>query len=602
MFRRSLSLAVHAALVAAPCAAVASPPAEQPEVVVTATRAAEPSTTSLASITVITREEIERTQAPDLLELLRVRAGVDVSRTGGIGQSTGFFLRGTASNQSLVLIDGIRVASANSGLFDFAHLPLEQIERIEIVRGPRASWWGADAIGGVIQVFTRQPDGPVIRARGGTYATYGGSAGYGARNERGGVYATLGGEASDGFSAATPGNFSYDPDDDGYLNRNLTVGGDVALGTQKLSGSFIGTRADVEFDEGRTDARNHSLGATLAGPLAAHWTHSLTLGSAREDLATPAFFALFHSRRETADWLNELSLGEDTRLGAGFNYVHEAGETRDTFSGLPQYEATRTNRAVFANIRSSAGAFDGELAGRHDDNSAFGGESTFQAAGAWRFDAGRVFASYGEGFRAPTLNELYSPGFGGLFAGNPDLEPEKSRSTELGVDWRAGAHDLALRAYRTRIRDLVDFSGGDTFQAINVKKAAIDGAELEWSWRVAERWTLGATGTYDRARDEDTDVDLVRRPRRKLVARVSNDATDQLSWGVDAQYASERRDFDGRLAAYTVVAGWMDWRFATDWRAGLRLDNAFDRDYALVSGYGTPGRAFLVTLAWQPEP
>ena len=600
MFRRFLYLAVQAAVAAMPFAAFADVPSTQPEVVVTAARVAEPVTDSLASVIVITREEIERTQAPDLLELLRLRAGVDVNRTGGIGQSTGFFLRGTASNQSLVLIDGIRVASANSGLFDFAHLPLEQIERIEIVRGPRASWWGADAIGGVIQVFTRTPDGPVVRARGGTYSTFGGSAGYGARGERGGFQATIGGETSDGFNATTPDNFSFDPDDDGYINRHLTVGGDTTLGSQRLSGTAIATRADVEFDQGRTDARNHSLGATLAGPLATRWTHSLTLGSAREDLTTPAFFALFHSRRETADWLNQFEVGDDTRLGAGLNYVHEAGETRDTFSGEPQYEATRTNRAAFANVRTRAGAFDGEIAARHDDNSAFGGESTFQAAGAWRFDGGRVFASYGEGFRAPTLNELYSPGFGGLFAGNPDLDPERSRSAELGVDWSAGKHDVALRTYRTRIRDLVDFSGGDTFQAINVKRAEIDGAELEWDWRSASGWTLGASATYDRARDEDTNVDLVRRPRRKLVARLGQEVSPDLSWGVDAQYASSRRDFGGTLDPYTVVAGWLDWRFAADWRAGLRLDNAFDREYALVAGYATPGRSVLLTLEWQP--
>ena len=600
MFRHSLYLAVRAAVFAVPVAALAASPATQPEVVVTASRVAEPETDSLASVTVITREEIERTQAPDLLELLRLRAGIDVNRTGGMGQSTGFFLRGTASNQSLVLIDGIRVASSNSGLFDFAHLPLEQIERVEIVRGPRASWYGSDAIGGVIQVFTRQPDGPVVRASGGTYSTYGGSAGWGVRGEHGGFHATLGGQASDGFSATTPDNFSYDPDDDGYINRNFSLGGDTMLGTQKLSGTFIGTLADVEFDEGRTDARNHSLGATLAGPLTTHWSHSLTLGSAREDLETPAFFALFHSRRETADWLNQFDVSDDTRIGAGLNYIHEAGETRDTFSGLPQYEATRTNRALFANVHTSAGAFDGELAVRHDDNSAFGGESTYQAAGAWRFDGGRVFASYGEGFRAPTLNELYSPGFGGLFAGNPDLDPERSRSGELGVDWNPGAHDFSLRAYRTKVEDLVDFSGGETFQAVNVKRAEINGAEAEWNWRSASGWTLGASATYDRARDEDTDVDLVRRPRRKLVARLGQEVGADFAWGVDAQYASSRRDFGGSLDPYTVVAGYLDWRFARSWRTGLRVDNAFDREYALVSGYATPGRSYFLTLAWEP--
>ena len=164
--------------------AAQDPAAEQPTVVVTATRSATPIDQSLASVSVLTRDDILRSQAPDLLQLLRTLPGIDISRTGGVGQNTSFLLRGTNSNQSLVLIDGVRAASTGTGAYAWEHLPLDQIERIEVVRGPRAAGWGADAIGGVIQIFTREPEGLSARARAGrnSMATSAGSSSATSRN------------------------------------------------------------------------------------------------------------------------------------------------------------------------------------------------------------------------------------------------------------------------------------------------------------------------------------------------------------------------------------------------------------------------------------
>ncbi|MBS0570801.1 MAG: TonB-dependent receptor, partial [Proteobacteria bacterium] len=191
-------------LSAAPCA-FAQEAQTQPTIEVTASRVAQTVDASLADVSVITRADIDASNAPDLLEVLRLQAGVDIVRTGGAGAQTNVFLRGSNSNHVLVLIDGVRVASANTGAFAWENLPLDSIERIEIVRGPRASYWGSDAIGGVIQVFTRQLTGPHVAASFGTYRDAGGSAGFGARDANGGFSVQVGARHVAGFSATNPG-------------------------------------------------------------------------------------------------------------------------------------------------------------------------------------------------------------------------------------------------------------------------------------------------------------------------------------------------------------------------------------------------------------
>ena len=187
-------------------------------IIVTANRTEQSLDDTLASTTVIDRELIERSQAQDLIELLRLQPGVDIVRTGSPGGQTSIFLRGTNSNQVLVLIDGVRVSSANSGLFQFENLPLEQLERIEIVRGPRASFYGSDAIGGVIQLFTRRGEDLTIRAGYGSGDNFQASATDGYRGERGGITGTVSWRNTNGFSAQNEDGFSFNPDDDGFRN------------------------------------------------------------------------------------------------------------------------------------------------------------------------------------------------------------------------------------------------------------------------------------------------------------------------------------------------------------------------------------------------
>ncbi|KFN43615.1 TonB-dependent receptor domain-containing protein [Arenimonas oryziterrae] len=563
-------------------------------VVVTANRSAVPADEVLASVTVIERSDIEASQAPDLLSLLARQAGMDLVRTGGPGQTNTLFLRGGIASHTLVLIDGIRVNSANQGNFDFAHLPLSQIERIEIVRGPRAALWGSDAIGGVIHIFTRDPSAGYIEARAGSYGLGGLNAGFGTAH----VAIGAGFETQRGFSATNPaaGPGSYDPDNDGYTNRNLSlrVHGDV--GTQHVALTGLITDADVEFDIGETAAINRELGIVLWGEINDRWSHSITLGHNSEDLNTPDFDSHFGSERSTLDWVNTFTLNADNTLNLGANWAHETGFSES--STEVSFDEGRRNLAVFASWRGHFGTQTFELSARRDDNSQFDGATTGNAA--WGLDVNdslRVRASWGQGFRAPNFNELYYPGFFGFFAGNPDLRPERSISQEIGVDWLATlSQRVSVSLYRTRVRDLIAFTS-PTFGAENVNRAAIDGAELDYHFEHGA-FRLDGNATWQDARNALTDLPLLRRPDRKLSLSGSYRFSNDAALGLDASAYSSRPDIGGDLPGYARFDLRGSLPLTAGWTLEARIENVFDREYQLLEGYNTPGRSGVVNLRW----
>jgi vitamin B12 transporter len=606
-FPKSLSLSVAIALMLTAAVAAAHPDSDQgstsatrgPTVEVTARRASTAIDASLAAVRVIDRAEIERRQAGDLMELLRTEAGVDVTRTGGVGQATTLFLRGSNSNHTLFLIDGVRVSSANSGLYDLAHLPLANVERIEIVRGPRAGFWGSDAIGGVVQIFTRKVDGYAGRVMAGKYGRLGVDASIGGQGEHGEMSLTIGQEQTDGFSATNADAWGFNPDRDGYENDHARLNIASSIGEQMLHFSAQGTQAEVEFDQGVTDAENASTALSVAGELADRWTHRLDLGHSREDLVTPAFFAAYEARRYTLDWHHQFAVNDATTLSGGLNHVRERGAEIETFGNTDVFGARRHNSALYAGVAHRAGVHDLELTGRYDDNSVFGGEATFQAAWGWQIaDATRLRASVGQGFRAPSLNELYSPGFGGLFAGNPALNPEQSDSLELGLRHDFSSNQrVELSAYRTRVDDLISFSGGDTYQAINIARADIDGIELEYTGHIGA-FAVVANATVQDAENRDTGLDLLRRPGQKGSLRVDYAFAGGASLGLEAFGSGQRQDVGGALPGYGLAHLVGSLPFGERWRIGVRVENLLDRDYAVLSGYNTPGRGAYVTVAY----
>ncbi len=580
---------------------------------VTASRSVDTVDASLATVSVIDRADIERSQAQNLLDLLRLQAGIDLARSGGAGGSTSLFLRGSNSNHVLVLVDGVRVSSFNTGALDWTNLPVSQIDRIEIVRGPRAAYWGSDAIGGVVQIFSRTLDGGLLAGQFGSYGTRRAQAGWGVDGERARFSAIVADERTRGFSAKNEDGFNFHPDDDGSRQRSVSLHGGFDLGRQRLDLRAFRADSDAEFDSAaapdqpdpaESNARTQTVSADLAGELADGWQHQLVIAKSRNDLDTPASSSSFRTRRNSADWQHSIGLGHGQRLLFGLNWLDEDGFADSGF-GEP-YGGSRDNRAAYLGWRAGFGAVDTELVGRYDDNSDYGGEFTGSAALGWRVhDAVRLSASVGEGFRAPNLNELYSPGFGGSFAGNPDLEPERSRSTELGVDLGLGAGGhLRLRAFRSTVRDLISFTGGGVSQAENIARAKIDGVEAEYGWSGAG-WLVNASATWQDPKNQDTGATLLRRAKRKAAVSVDRELGAGWSAGIEQVLIGARDDAgfpsNRRLAGYGLVNLRSAWAVAADWTLELRADNVLDKDYTEVFGFNTPGRSAYVGFRWQPR-
>jgi vitamin B12 transporter len=568
----------------------------EPNLVVTPSRMAEPIDRALASVSVLTRDDIERSAAQDLPELLRLQPGVDIVRTGGPGAQVSVFLRGGNSNHVLVLIDGIRAASSNTGAYAWEHLPLNQVERIEIVRGPRGSLYGSDSIGGVIHVFTREDPAPYARVTAGSYGTAAFEGGAGYLGANGALSVNAGFRDVDGFSAQNPNGFSYDPDDDGFETRNLGIKGSLATTHGDWRYSLLALDSESEFDQGVSEAEQRFGTVGFDGRVSADWSYQLQVGHTGEELASDLGFAetRFETRRTQLSWQNQYAAGPRSRLSFGLDGYTEAGRSRGA------WDEKRRNAGLFAAWEFQPGRWRLQAAGRFDDNSRFGGEATGQLAAAWAPGGGwEVSGSYGSAFRGPNLNEQYSPGFGGLFAGNPDLAPESSETAEIGLRWRSDSASFSAFAHRTDVDDLIAFAGPE-FQAVNVDSARLEGLELAGAWRHGG-WAAEASLTLQSTEDRATGADLLRRPDRKGSA-VLDYRFDNGSWlGLEWFHSGERLDYGGVvLAAYDLLNLRAGWRFGAAWRAELRGENLADERYEPAYGFNAAGRSWFISLSWQP--
>ena len=583
-----------------PMIAAAQKVSDQPETVVTASGVAQTVDATLADVSIIDRAKIEASGASDIYQLLRLETGVDIVRSGGAGTQTNVFLRGSNSNHVLVLVDGVRVASLNTGAFAWEQLSLDVVQRIEIVRGPRAAVWGSDAIGGVIQIFTRRLEGGTLATRIGSHGDSAASGGIGHWQHGQGFSIEAGIRHVRGFSAQNPEGFSYDPDNDGERNRNVSARGSVGVGTQKLSASGMFSDSTVEFDQGVSHNIEQATGARLEGQLTAHWSHALMLGYAREDLSTAAFAARFRSHRNSLGWRNAFTLGAGQQLVAGIDLVHETGASINTGSGQTEYSGNRDNHALYTGWYAERGRVNWELAARHDDNSEFGTANTGSAALGVRLSPWvRLSGSWGQGFRSPNLNEQFSPGYGGYYAGNPALQPERSHTSELSVNMNPlDTLDMRLSHYRTDINQLISFTQGEKFQAENVARARIDGTELSANWR-ASAWQLMVNTTWQNPRDLTTGTDLLRRPRRKANLVLGHDFSTAFDAGLEWVAVGRRPEIGGELPGYTLLNARANWRFSPHMALHLRGENLFDRHYSELRGFNTAGRSCWLELAWR---
>ncbi|AKS42896.1 TonB-dependent receptor domain-containing protein [Wenzhouxiangella marina] len=561
--------------------------------VVTATRSEQGLNDSLAPISVIDRDDIERSQAPDLFELLRLEAGVDIARAGGPGGQTSLFLRGSNSNHVLVLIDGVRVASAATGAFAWENLDPALIERIEIVRGPRAARWGSDAIGGVIQIFTRRAEAAELRA------------GLGSHGDRR-VSAALGGERwrfaaswrrNDGFSSQNPDGFAFDPDDDGVEQRGATVATNLPLGDGRLELHGRVQDGRLEFDQGESDIQSYSGGLDYHQDSNGPWRFDAHLLGARERLETTTAFG----ESDIVTRRVQLGLQAERELRAGLDWMVGVDGWQEDGVLRGSWREDRHTFGVWTGLDGGLGDLDIETALRLDRDQRFGSELTGNLALGWRLGEGfRLQGSVGRSFRAPNFNQLYSPGFDGLFAGNPELAPETAEAIELGLSWQpADGQQLQLNLFETRIDDLIDFSGPD-FQAINIRRARIRGLEI--SHRVEHGpWIAASQVTWQEPEDRDSGLRLLRRAKTKAAVQIDRRLAGGGWWGLEVLYTSARIDVaQARLDAHTLINLRAGLPLGEQWRLEGRIDNVGDRDYDPLIGFNAPGRTGHLALRWTP--
>lgn len=590
-------------------------PATLSPVIVTATRTAITVDDALSSVSVITREDIDRLQPVSLIDLLQGLPGVSLTQAGGLGQQSSLFLRGTNSSHTLLLIDGVRVGTVSAGIPAFDQLSLDQIERIEVVRGPRSSLYGADAIGGVIQIFTRhgRRDGsltPSLRLGAGSRGYVDGQVGLSGGDTHAWYNLSVGGQYTRGINAcrvgaaeAFAGCFVDEPDRDAYRNRNALANAGYRWdnGTE-LAVTWLRSAGHVEFDGAPYGNQHHNLqqvaGARLGfDPLAA-WHVTLAAGQSQDEQRTyndGVFLRYGNSRRDQASWQNDLTLAESQLLTLGVDWQQE-----HLSSDTGYLASSRNDAGGYAQYQGSFGRHALQLSVRHDDNQQFGGYTTGAAAWGYAFDHGvKLSASWGSAFHAPTFNDLYYP-YG---SGNPDLKPETSRSTELGVSQKQAGWHWALNAYQTAIDQLISLDAN--YFPRNISRARIRGLEAQWGMELAG-WHLESYLTLQRPRNRDGSTDdghlLPRRPQR--TARVDLDRRfGAFGMGASLLAAGARYDDLGnrhRLGGYATADLRASYAFAPGWQVEARLANAFDRRYETIYYFNQPGRSWYLTFRYAP--
>lgn len=583
------------------------PQQELNPVVVTATRTSQTADETLASVTVITRDDIERSQSQDLFELLRTQAGVDVARTGNAGGDISLFLRGTNSNHTLTLIDGVRVSSAATGKFSLTALDVSQIERIEIVRGPRASLYGSDAIGGVIQIFTRQSTGVRVRAEGGSFGTKKLDFGLGGGDKiKYSLNASL--KDIDGYSATNENNvFSFNPDKDSFKAKNISFSLKSPI-TSKLDIDFTSWYNDneAEFDAGAapddsvSDNTNKTANLKLNYATNNVWSQSYSIGYSSDETQTDSTFfsSNIYSERKIFDWQNDFVIGTQHLITAGINYYEDQVDNFDTGADTLVYDEKIDNSAIYTNWQTAFGKNDFQLGLRYDDHSDFGSETTGQVAWGRQIGKVKVRASYGTAFKAPTVNELFHPGFFGSFAGNPDLQPETSDSFEIGANHTfSKTQRFNVSIYDTSIEDLIAFEGTNS-QAINIGEASIRGLELAYTFN-NNIWVIQGNLTLQDATNEDTNSPLLRRADQKLAVNVSHSIKKTGNIAAELILSSDRPDFGTQLPGYGILNMSANYPISKSLMLQGRIENLFDKEYETVSGYNTAERSAFIALQYK---
>jgi vitamin B12 transporter len=578
-------------------------PAAPDDIVVTAAGVPQDAGEVGQAVTVIDRATIERRQTVAIADLLATTPGVTVSRSGGLGTLTSLNIRGAESDQTLVLIDGVRVndPSSPAGAFDFANLLAGSVQRVEVLRGPNAVAWGSQAIGGVVNVVTQQPtDGFKGNAQfeGGSFGTALGSGGIAGGNDRANGALTAGWISTDGISAAAKGTERDGYDQVGGTGRlNVALAPGIGL---DLRGYYAHSKVDLDSYTFADDAE-YAKTQELYGYAGLHADFAdgrfrnriaFTLADINRDNYDPstgsAPLYFYRGRSERYEYQGDYTIGV-VRLVAGVE--HEDSRMFDGYDHFSTGVTSEYGEAIVNPVRQltvSAGV-------RNDDHDVYGSHVSFGANAALRLDTGTTIrASYADGFKAPTLYQLYSP-----YVGNRDLKPEKAHSYDIGVEQRLIGDRLVASAtwFHRNTRNLIV---GDplTYLYFNYDRARAKGVELALTAKPVDALTIEGSYSHIDAKnlsqDADFGKDLARRPRNS--ASISADYRFAFGLSIGGTVSAVGHAFDNpantvRLGGYTLVGVRAEMPVAHNISIYGRVDNLFDEKYETVAGYGTYGRA-----------
>lgn len=604
-------------LLLAVCAKAWADSENLPEVVVTATRTEQPITKALASVTVITREDLEKNQRLSVQGALLGVAGLGISNSGGLGKPSDVFMRGTNSDHVLVLVDGIRMGSATLGTTAFQDLSVDQIERIEIVRGPRSSLYGAEAIGGVIQIFTRKGYGkdnklkPYLSVGGGTYNTFKVSGGLSGGNDKG-WFNFSGAELYTGGINACQGRplefggggcYTFDPDHDQYSNTS----GSAKMGYRfdnglELEGNFMQTaganRYDGTFGD-RSDTTQQAIGGKLTYSPLTWWKTTLRAGTSADyatDYMGQTFVSRFNTRRIITNWQNDFTVAEGHLVSLGFDYYDDELDSSENFP-----VTSRDDKAGYLQYQGSYEGHSLDLSVRQDSNQQFGGKTTGSAAYGYTFgDPLRVTASYGTAFKAPTFNALYYP-----FFGNPNLKPESSQSVEVGGNGTLADVKWSWNGYWTQIDDLIAFDP-NTFSSANIGKAEVLGMETQLSTRlfgIDINANLSLLDPTNQENGPNNGKILPRRPQQMAMLDLDKQF-DKFRIGLVINQEGRRYDDLAntvRMHGFTTVGLRASYQVHKDIILEGRAFNLFNQHYQTAHLYNQMGTNLFLSLTYRPS-
>lgn len=589
------------------------------EIVVTAARAPQTLKDTLASTTVITREQIEKTQARDVYQLLRTVPGVYLRRNGGRGSSTSISLRGGNASGTLVLLDGVNIESATLGQVSLEQLAIDQIDRIEILRGPKSSLYGSTAMNGVVHIFTR---------KGADKNTVTYSLGAGTHDTRDGSVSVSGSSASARYNltASHVTSTGYDTgnsddalnvsdairyDDDAYRRSAFSLNLEQDLG-EYLTANLLVNRAqgENEYDSAYSASLPYLTYETLLtatsltfdnGALRSRLQYGQLVDHGEQlddiDLSQDTFI---ETKRTTGLWENSVAAADELMVNFGMDYSHEEVDKTVPF-GIDK----RDNFGGYVNTRLDIDLFSWTLGFRHDNNEQFGSKWTGDTAFGYEFmDGVTASIAYGTAFKAPSFNDLYWPA-SAYSAGNPDLVPEEAENYEIGIDAYRDWGMASVHIYKSYVENMIDWAETSPWfwQPSNVGEVKIRGAEFQYGthWLDVD-WKTSFT--YEKVTDANSGEELIRKPRRRLALDMDK-ALGEFSVGATVYAQSGGLDtvnaVDQRLAGYGLVDLRAAWQVTPELVLRTRIDNVLDKDYEEIIGYNNEGRFYMFFVDYTPR-